>query len=256
VISDIGGWFGLVWLVGIIIDRLASRVARGAFVFGKFGARLLMKGIFWLVLLVSLGGSMGVSAQAVPDTSLNRVLPDTLPARNAPILSEPAPDQVAYDSLKGKMLPFQPNPKKSALYSAIFPGAGQLYNRQYWKLPIVYVGVGVAVYFLVDNTREYQRYRKGYIARINNPNVQDEFTPSSENPGRSQAELQILQNAYRKYLDMTMLFTGLGYTLQVLDALAFAHLKNFDVSQNISMDLKPVAMPNGDPGFGLVMNLR
>ncbi len=211
-----------------------------------------MKGFVWLGVIVLLCMSARVSAQAVPDTSLNRVVPDTLPARNAPVLESPAPDQVAYDSLKGKLLPFQPNPKKSALYSAIFPGLGQLYNRQYWKLPIVYAGMAAAVYFLIDNSKNYQRYRSAYIARINNPNVQDEFTQLGSRQD-VQNYVQVNQNAYRKYLDMTILFTGLGYTLQVMDALAFAHLKNFDVSQNISMRVQPVAMPNGDPGLGLVM---
>jgi hypothetical protein len=210
-----------------------------------------MKRIFWLVLLMVMCGSLRLCGQAVPDTSLNQVVPDTMPARNAPILDRPAPDQVLYDSLKGKV-PFQPNPKKSALYSAIFPGVGQIYNQQYWKLPIIYIGTGVAVYFLVDNSRQYQKFRSAYIARITNPNIQDEYSEK----GYQQSDLQTLQNAYRKYMDLTILFTGLGYTLQVLDALTFAHLKNFDVSQNISMQVKPVGMPNGDPGFGLVMNLK
>lgn len=220
----------------------------GALSLGIFGTDLLMRGLFWLGLFLCLCASSGVTAQAVPDTTLNRVVPDTMPARNAAILDAPSPEQAAYDSLKVKLLPFQPNPKKSALYSAILPGAGQLYNRQYWKIPVIYAGVGAAIYFLVDNSNQYQRYRSGYIARINNPNIQDDFT------GRyDQSQLQVLQNAYRKYLDLTILFTGLGYTLQVLDALTFAHLKNFDVSQNISLRMQPVALPNGDPGLGLVM---
>lgn len=211
----------------------------------------LTNGFYWLALAFCLHAGSTASAQAVPDTSLNRVVPDTLPARNAPILSAPAPDQAAYDSLKKTPAPFQPNPKKSALYSAILPGLGQLYNRQYWKAPVIYAGMAASFYFLIDNARQYERYRRGYIARINNASVQDEFTGL-----RSQAELQILQNAYRKYLDLTILFTGLGYVIQVADALAFAHLKNFDVSKNISMRLRPVALPNGDPGFGLVMNFK
>jgi hypothetical protein len=206
-----------------------------------------------MVLLAILVGSMqGVRAQAVPDTSLNRVLPDTTPARNAPVLSEPAPVQVAYDSLHKVVVPFQPNPKKSALYSAILPGAGQLYNRQYWKIPIVCVGVGAAIFFIDYNTRNYQSYRKAYIARINNPSYQDEYTKR----GYSIGNIKTLQDAYKKDLDLTMLLTGVGYMIQVLDALAFAHLKNFDVSQNISLHMQPVAMPNGGAGLGLVMNLK
>lgn len=188
-------------------------------------------------------------AQAVPDTSLNRVLADTIPPRNAPVLDAPAPNQVAYDSLKGKLLPFQPNPKKSALYSAILPGAGQLYNRQYWKIPVVYAGVGASIGFIIFNSQEYQRYRKAYVARINDPTHVDEFTEK----GYRMSDLQTYQNAYKKDLDLTILLTAIGYTLQVLDALTFAHLNNFDVSRNISLNMQPIVLPNGNPGFGLVM---
>ena len=187
-------------------------------------------------------------SQAVPDTSLNRVLADTIPARNAAILDAPSAEQVAYDTMRGKRLPFQPNPKKSALYSTILPGSGQLYNRQYWKIPVIYAGIGASAYFMIDNSRQYQRYRKAYVARINNPSYQDEFTKE----GRSMNDLQVLQNAYKKQLDLTVLLTTVGYMLQVLDALAFAHLKNFDVSRDISMQMQPVAMPRGEPGLGLV----
>lgn len=208
-----------------------------------------MKGLVRFCLLFAcVFTALDAAAQDVPDTTVHRVIPDTLPARNANLPPASGLRSSAADSAQLKPLPFQPNPKKSALYSAILPGAGQLYNRQYWKIPVIYAGVGVAVYFIVDNTNRYQRYRAGYIARITDANVQDEFT------GRySQQDLQVLQSTYRKYLDMTLLFTGIGYTLQVMDALAFAHLKNFDVSKDISMRLQPVALPNGDPGFGIVM---
>lgn len=189
-----------------------------------------------------------VSAQAVPDTTLNQVLPDTLPARTTPILTSPSAEQVKYDSLHVLLLPFQPNPKKSALYSAILPGAGQFYNRQYWKIPVIYLGIGVATYFLVDNSKQYQRYRRAYISRINNPNFQDEFTGV-----RSVGDLKILQDFYKKNLDMTVLFTTVGYMLQVMDALAFAHLRNFDISKNISLKMQPLLLPNGGVGMGLAL---
>jgi hypothetical protein len=187
---------------------------------------------FWIACCCLAG--VPACAQSSPDTALHRNV--TLAPQNAT------------DSLPRKPQPFQPIPKKSALYSAILPGAGQLYNRQCWKIPVIYAGVGVATYFIVENSRQYQRYRAGYIARITNPNVQDDFTNKY-----SQQDLQVLQSTYRKYLDMTLLFTGIGYTLQVMDALAFAHLKNFDVSKDISMRFQPVALPNGDPGLGIVM---
>ncbi len=210
------------------------------------------RGILCTLLLAA--STRNADAQAVIDTSLNRAVPDTLPARTAPVLEEPAPDQVAYDSLKGVAAPFQPNPKKSAFYSAILPGTGQIYNRQYWKVPVIYAGVAASAYFLVFNSTEYQRYRRGYVARINNPNVVDEFSIPGYSNSQLQNRLKTLQDAYKQQLDLTYLLTGLGYTIQVLDALAFAHLKNFDVSKNISLRMKPVMLPTGVPGLGIAMN--
>ncbi len=202
-----------------------------------------------LILLCLAAGSLNAGAQAVIDTSLNKVLPDTLPARTAPVLEEPAPDQQAYDSLKGIVAPFQPNPKKSALYSCMLPGAGQIYNRQYWKVPFIYAGMAASFYFLIDNSKNYQSYRRAYVNRINNANYQDQYT------GRySAAQIRTLQDSYKQQLDLTYLLTGLGYTIQVLDALTFAHLKNFDVSKNIAVRLRPTVLPGGYPAMGLVMN--
>ena len=68
-------------------------------------------------------------------------------------------------------------------------------------------------------------------------------------------QLQQLQNDYNKYLDLTVLFSSLGYALQVLDAITSAHLKNFDISRDISMKMTPVATPNSI-GMGLVVNFK
>lgn len=183
-------------------------------------------------------------AQAVPDTSLKQVIPDSARVNHQEVLN------LRNDAagVKYKPQPWQPNPKKAGLYSAIFPGAGQLYNRQYWKLPVIYVGVGAAVYFIQFNSKKYQTYRRAYIASI-------EGKPNEFSGVYDQAALKQLQDGYKRYLDMTFLFTALGYTLQVIDAVVFAHLKNFDVSRDISIRMQPVADPNG-AGIGLVMHFK
>ncbi len=145
---------------------------------------------------------------------------------------------------------FQPNPKKAGLYSAIVPGLGQLYNRQYLKIPLVYAGIGVAGYFFFRNNDYYQSYRKAYIGRINNPYPTDKYVNVY-----STDQLQTLQNDYKKYLDMTVLFSSIGYALQVIDAITSAHLKNFDISRDISMHVLPVPYANG-AGMAIVMNLK
>ena len=216
--------------------------------------RLLPLIFFFLVLLCTAGSSY---AQVVPDTSLNTVLSDTLVDRKNATFEAQKNKSVSVIAQKevtatNKPVAFQPNPKKSALYSAILPGSGQFYNRQYWKVGVIYAAVGVGVYFLVDNTTKYQNYRKAYVNRLTNPNYQDEFTGRWA-ASQTITNLQTLQDQQKKYLDLTYLLTGVGYALQVIDALAFAHLKNFDVSQDISFRLQPVAAPNGGAGLGLVM---
>ena len=183
--------------------------------------------------------------QAATDTTLKS------PADSGRVIvsHQAAPVAVA-DTVAARVQPFQPNPKRSGLYSAILPGLGQLYNRQYWKVPVIYAGLGIATYFIVDNYNNYESYRKAYIGRINNPYPTDKYVGLYTTD-----QLQQLQNDYNKYLDMTVLFTGLGYALQVIEAMTGAHLKNFDVSRDISMHFQPVAYPNAI-GLGLVVNLK
>lgn len=145
---------------------------------------------------------------------------------------------------------FQPNPKKAALFSAILPGLGQTYNRQYWKVPVIYAGIGAAGYFLIYNSSQYQTYRKAYIGRLNNPTPNDEYVGVY-----STDALKQLQDGYKKYLDLTVLLTGVGYMVQVLDALSAAHLKNFDVSRDITIRLAPI-QTNMGPSLGFAVNFR
>lgn len=141
---------------------------------------------------------------------------------------------------------FHPIPKKAALYSAIIPGSGQLYNRQYWKIPVIYAGMGACAYFLIDNSTNYRRYRTAFVNRSNPLAQQTELN-------RSAQDLVTLRDFYKKNLDLTVLLTVVGYTLQSLDALTFAHLNNFDISKDISMQVSPVLIPGG-VGLGLVVN--
>lgn len=184
-----------------------------------------------------------------------QVVPDTLSAQSADtILSLPPQEEVQIK--KGENSPAMlleappyPNPKKAGLYSAILPGAGQLYNGQYWKIPIIYAAVGAAAYFVYFNTDQYQRYRSAYVSSLQGK--------THEYAGMyDQAALKQLQDGYKRYLDMTYLFSVIGYTLQIIDAIVFAHLKNFDVSQDISLRMQPVAHPGRGAGIGLVFHLK
>lgn len=202
-----------------------------------------------ILLFVSFVG-MGLvhtsrcTAQTVTDTAGNTAA-DTVQQGNEAVA--PA-DANAGFGRKSKR--FQPNPKKAGLYSSIVPGLGQVYNRDYWKVPVIYVGIGVAGYFFLNNLKNYQSFREAYIGRINNPYPSDKYVNVYTTD-----QLQQLQNDYNKYLNLTVLFSTIGYALQVIDAVTSAHLKNFDISRDISMRVLPIPVPNG-AGMAVVVNFR
>jgi len=132
-----------------------------------------------------------------------------------------------------------PIPKRAALYSALFPGLGQVYNKQYWKLGLVGAGVGVATGFIIFNNSQYSTYRRAYISRIdNNPETVDSFGYYTT------ADLNTLQSQYRTYLEYTVVATVIGYGLNVLDAFVAGHLRSFDVSPSLSVRPTPILIGN------------
>lgn len=198
-----------------------------------------MNKAFCLLLLLLLSVA-GLRAQQPADTTGHHPEGDT-------VLVPAALPAVSSVMNPADTLPFV-TPKKSALFSAIVPGLGQYYNKQYWKIPVIYALVGTAIYFVNDNLKNYNAYRKELAGR-QDPNYVWQF-PQFE----QEAPLKSAQDYYRRNLDLTVLLMGVGYTLQVIDAVVFAHLKGFDISEDISIRYRPVLMPNGGLGMGLVLN--
>ncbi len=138
-------------------------------------------------------------------------------------------------------------PAKAAFYSAVLPGLGQIYNKQYWKIPIVYGAIGAGAYFYIINNNEYNRFRQAYFDRKNG--LQDEF------PQYTDDVLITVQKFYRRQRDTAMLLTILAYVLNIIDANVSAHLKQWNVNDNLSFE--PVQIPvNQKPVFGLQMTLN
>lgn len=147
---------------------------------------------------------------------------------------------------------FQPDAKRAGLYSALIPGFGQLYNRQYWKMPIVYAALGTTLYFVINSNNEYQRYRKAYISRLSDgANSKDEFMGILETPA-----IKTYQDEAKQNMDMMTVFTVIAYAGQILEAISGAHLKNFDISKDLSMQVRPVLTPLNTIGVGLVVNFK
>ena len=131
------------------------------------------------------------------------------------------------------------SPLKATMFSVVVPGMGQAYNGKSWKIPIIYGGFAMVLYAVVNNNHFYQLYRKSYFARIDgNPNTTDIF------PRISTDRLERRMNFYRRNLEISYIAGAAVYILNVLDATVDAHLLDFDVGEELTMNLQPVLIPN------------
>lgn len=145
------------------------------------------------------------------------------------------------------------SPRKAALYSAVFPGLGQAYNREYWKMPLVYAAIGTCTYFFVDNMKIYKQFRDAYRLRVDgNPdtNDADPFTQHFDTES-----LKLNRDQFRQYVDYSVLFFILAYGLNIVDATVFAHLRNFDMSDDLSMRISPTLINNRTLGVGINISI-
>lgn len=141
---------------------------------------------------------------------------------------------------------------KAALMSAVVPGLGQFHNKRYWKPPIIYVGAGVITYFIIDNNKQFKLFRDGYSQRTADPNAS--IDPSIS--GYSTENLRVLRDDYRRYRDMSIVFGAALYALNIIDAYVDRHLMQFDVSDDLSMNIKPFLYTANNHQFasGLTLN--
>tara|TARA_R100001369_G_C3288283_1_gene163408 strand:+ start:484 stop:1086 length:603 start_codon:yes stop_codon:yes gene_type:complete len=125
-------------------------------------------------------------------------------------------------------------PSKAAFYSAILPGLGQVYNKRYWKVPIVWGAIGAGVYFYVNNDQQFNRYRDAYKRRLAGFK-DDEFYGPNDSPFISDDGLIRAQQQFRRNKEISLLVTLGLYALNIIDANVDAHLLQFNVDQNLSL---------------------
>lgn len=123
--------------------------------------------------------------------------------------------------------------RTASVMSAILPGAGQVYNKKYWKVPIIYAGLGGFGYLFYVNQEKFSFYSKNLKAEYDN----DANTINES--GYSGTQLQTLKADYRKTRDLGIIGCAVFYALNILDANVDAHLTTFDVSDDLSLELRP-----------------
>lgn len=126
------------------------------------------------------------------------------------------------------------SPKRAMIYSAIIPGAGQIYNQKYWKAPIVWAGFAAFGYFINQNNREYKRFRTAYNYRVDTL-----ASTVSEFPTADPALIANERDIYRKWRDLSIILTVGWYAINIIDANVDAHMFTFDVSDVATLHWEP-----------------
>lgn len=129
------------------------------------------------------------------------------------------------------------NPKLAMILSTVLPGAGQAYNKKYWKIPVIYTGIGAFGYMTYRNNNYYKTFRQAYTELYNSGNSDStvvlygvDFTLNGLEAGK---------NYYRRYRDLFAIFTFGVYLLNIIDANVDAHLFDFDISDDLTMRIYP-----------------
>jgi hypothetical protein len=147
--------------------------------------------------------------------------------------------------------------RRATIYSAILPGAGQVYNKKYWKVPIVYAAIGIPAYLYFYNKNFYKEAQYALVVTINGStgdslaNVAPEFLPLV-NTKSTNAIINVRDQA-RTNQDYSFLFFLLFYGLNIVDATVDAHLKDFNVNSDLSFRIKPMILPGPTPSAGITL---
>lgn len=233
----------------------------------------MRKGLIICVLYIMAGISLSLQAQESNTLDSSRIQGRKLVSPDkrklaadtvSPIISEKK--VVLVDSITfNKNIEFKPDSKKAVIYSAIFPGLGQLYNRKYWKLPIVYGGVLGLTYAITWNGRTYGDYKQAFTDLVtqSGDSYKNYYTGSPDDfPGGRQGFQDLLKRRkdfYRRNRDLAIIVAIGVYGLCMLDAYVDAQLYDFDMSPDLSMRVTPVFWPPtaySKAGFGLQCNIN
>lgn len=194
--------------------------------------------------------SVNLTANAQDSTSLKR---DTVIVESRDTLFLESQDTVAIKSYAKRF-----SPRKAILYAAILPGMGQIYNKKYWKLPLVYGGFYAIGYYINNYNNLYTEY-KGYLYFNLENNLRGE---NDENPviKRTTRQLRTFVDKIRRERDFMIILMGGMYLLQMVDAHVDSHLKEFDLNPNLQVSIEPSMdqnhMAGRTMGVALVMKFK
>jgi hypothetical protein len=217
-----------------------------------------MRQVFFIFFIACLLFSIRVSAQHT-DTLIVNPQTDSILEKKDNQYAGKNLTQAQRDSIDKKL---HDDPKKATLYSAILPGAGQVYNKKYWKVPIVYAAIGIPAYAFFFNKGWYLKCQYALTVCVN---LANNGSVGGDSLAKVAPELKpfvvvndqngIITNrdSFRKNQDYSVLFFLLFYGLNIVDATVDAHLKDFNVSSDLSFQIKPMIIPGPTPSAGVTL---
>lgn len=210
----------------------------------------------WLLCGIFLAFSTCSFGQRILDSTGKTIIIDTTKPVVVDSLSKVA--QPVTDKKVDSVLRVH-SPRKAIIRSAILPGWGQIYNKKYWKLPLVYGALGVTAYIFFDNLQVYKDSRFAFKAKTLAAQgdsslywqIKEEYMPFSVGALRQN------RDQFRKYIDYSVLFFAFFWGLNVVDAAVDAHLKSFDVSPDLSLKIKPgYSEMAGTKGISIILAFK
>jgi hypothetical protein len=216
-----------------------------------------MRQVFFIFFIAGILFSLQVNAQHT-DTLIIKPQSDSILEKTDNQYSGKKLTQAQSDSIEKKF----DNPKRATIYSAILPGAGQVYNKKYWKVPIVYAAIGIPAYAFFYNKSWYLKCQYALTVCVNlaaNGSVGDDslkkvapellpFVTTNDQNG-----IITNRDSFRKNQDYSVLFFLLFYGLNIVDATVDAHLKDFNVSSDLSFQIRPMILPGPTPSAGITL---
>ena len=220
--------------------------------------RLIIAFIFLVTGILTASAQKDSIEAALPEKAV-----ETLPDRAVETLIDsvskilPKADSVAAVDIrkieKRDWTTWTPNPNRALWLALVIPGGGQIYNRKYWKLPIIYGGMMGCIYALTWNNMMYRDYSQAYLDIMDSDPTTQSYnkflhlgaTITQANEERYKKLFKSRKDKYRRWRDMSM-FCLIGvYALSVIDAYVDAELSEFDISKDLSLKVAPTVIPGG-----------
>lgn len=177
-------------------------------------------------------------------------------------IKAPIKSENVTNSKNGSVVVKHHHPHKATRRSAILPGWGQAYNNEYWKIPIVYAAIGIPAYTFLYYDKWYKKTKNAYTIVVNKEyNRYDEIDPALINERTGLPvdlnSLQNYRNEFRRNRDYSIVFFVIAWGLNVLDATVFGHLKEFDVTEDLSISVQPAFdIATKAPGLTFAFNIK